>query len=49
MAVRSTQCQNKGVRSTQGGGGVTLFDDIKETAFKQKCVNCNINCVSLLR
>jgi len=24
MAVRSTQCQNKALRSTQGGGGVTL-------------------------
>ena len=24
MAVRSTQCQNKAVRSTQGGRGVTL-------------------------
>ena len=24
MAVRSTQCQNRAVRSTQGGGGVIL-------------------------
>ena len=25
MAVRSTQCQNRAVRSTQWGGGVTLY------------------------
>jgi len=24
MAVRNTQCQNRAIRSTQGGGGVTL-------------------------
>jgi len=26
MAVRSTQCKNRAVRSTQRGGGVTLID-----------------------